>query len=199
MKNIVLIISFIGFFINIYAQETDYHWFEKDGKLYYNRNVPVYFWVSTSQSDNSQDVLMTSQTSEKYTNPMYFDSEGYNTFQYAYAVDTTTKKIAYPSQHAVFKVYVDGFAPTLNAYFKGTRRYYKGGTPVYALNLEIQLSAKDYMSGVEKIMYALNSENYMIYNEAIKFPNAGDFELKFYAEDNTGNRSEIKSYKFSVK
>jgi len=128
---------------NSFSQSSDYHWFEKNGKLYYNRNVPVYFWVSTSPTDNSFDVLLTSEGTKKYANPMYFDSEGYNTFQTAHAVDTTTKKPVYPSQHAIFKIYVDGYAPTLSAFFQGTKRYYSHSKPVYSLNLKVKLIAKD--------------------------------------------------------
>lgn len=199
MKNIFVFIVFISFFVNVFSQDTDYHWYENDGKLFYNRHLPAYMWISTSPTDNSQDILMTSQRTKAYTNPMYFDSDGYNTFQYANAVDTATMEKAYPPQHVVFKVYIDGYAPILQAYFLGTRRYYKNSSPVYALNLKVKLTAKDGMSGVEKIMFSLNGEDYQEYSEPIPFPKAGEFQLKYYALDNTGNKSKIKSYKFLVK
>lgn len=199
MKNTIIFTLFIVISLNIIAQNTDYHWFEKDGKLFYNRNMPVYLWVSTSPDDNSKDIRMQSQSTKQYTNPMYFDSEGYNTIQYAYAVDTTTKKIAYPQQHVSFKVYVDGYEPRTNVYFKGVRRYYSNGLPVYKPDLEVQITAKDYMSGVNKILYSVNDENFSEYKSPISFAETGEFKLQYFAVDNTGNKSRIKKYRFIVK
>ncbi len=197
MKKIIILSILIVSICKLYAQDNNFTWFEKDNKLYYNRNLPVYFWISTSPDNNSQDILMTSKTSEKYANPMYFDSDGYNTLQYANAVDTNTKKIAYPSQTAVFKVYVDGFAPTINAYFKGTRKY-SGGKLVYNKNLQITIDAKDYMSGVDKIMYSVNNETFKEYTNPIIFSESGDYIFEFYATDNTGNKSITKKYEFQI-
>ena len=32
---------------------------------------PVYFWISTSPTDNSKDVLLKSEKSPQYSNPLY--------------------------------------------------------------------------------------------------------------------------------
>ena len=160
--------------------------------------MPVYFWISTSPTDNSKDILLKSQKSEAYTNPMYFDTDGFNTIQYSYAVDTTSKKRANPPKQVVFKVYADGYNPVIKAYFNGTRKYYGNGSITYSNNLSVKLTAIDGMSGIDKIMYSLNNGDFKEYSERIKFSEAGEFELKFYAQDNTGNRSETKTHKFII-
>ena len=197
MKNFISILIFTIFFANLSAQNSNYHWFEKDGKLYYNRNMPVYFWISTTPNNNSGDVLMTSHQTKKYANPMNFDTEGYNTLQTAYAVDTTTKKTVYPPQHAIFKIYVDGYEPTVNARINGTRKYINGEF-YYKKGIKISFYAKDFTSGVENIYFAINNDEFQVYQEPVEISLSGSYTVKYYAIDNTGNQSKIKTLKFSV-
>ncbi len=199
MKNLFLAVFITIFFLNICAQESNFDWYEKDGKLYYNKNLPVYLWISTSPDDNSKDILMTSQTTKSYVNPMYFDTEGYNTLRTSYAVDTNTKKVAYPSKQVIFKVYADGYAPTISAHFSGIRKYYTGAKAVYKSGLKIKLYAKDYISGVENIYYSINNSEFRKYNNPVEFNENGSYCFKFYALDNTGNKSEEKEYNFEIK
>ncbi len=195
MKKITLFITFSFILTLSFSQNTDYHWFEKNEKLYFNRHVPAYFWISTNPTDDTHDILLTSSTTKAYANPMYFDSEGYNTFRTITALDTTT---GYVNQ-AIFKIYIDGLPPVPNAYFKGTRRYYSRGKSVYKPGLEIQLSAQDYNSGVDKIMYSLDNQDYTEYSTPVKFTSAGEHTFKYYATDNTGNSTAVKTYNFIIK
>ncbi|MBN2664110.1 MAG: hypothetical protein JXR68_10715 [Bacteroidales bacterium] len=195
MKKIGLIMTFIYSFILLIGQNANYHWFEKDGKLYYNKNTPAYFWISTSPTDTTQDVLLTSQRSKKYINPMYFDSDGYNTFRSVSTIDTTTNY----TKQAIFKIYVDGLPPVPNAYFMGTRKYYSRGKSVYGPGLKIKLSAVDYNSGLDKIMYSINNNNYTVYTTPVEFLIEGEYSFSYYSIDNTGNANNIKTYNFIVK
>jgi len=143
MKKTFLVILISMFFLNISAQKTNYNWYENNGKLYYNKNLPVYLWISTNPNDNSEDILMTSKSTKSYANPMYFDTEGYNTLRTSYAVDTNTKKVVYPAKQIIFKVYADGQPPKISANFSGIRRYYTGDKAVYKAGLKIKLYAKN--------------------------------------------------------
>jgi hypothetical protein len=194
MKKLQIIVLFLSFFSFINAQNSNFHWFEKNGKIYYNKNLPVYFWISTTPNDNSGDVLMTSQRSKRFVNPMYFDTEGYNTFQTDYASDSTLRR----DNHAVFKVYADSYPPDVYASFKGIRSYI-GGKFIYKKGLRILLYAKDYISGTEKILYSMNKSDFVEYSQPIVFTNRGKFVFRFYAIDNTGNKSRVHTYRFSVK
>lgn len=195
MKKIGLFIIFSYSFMLLFGQNTNYHWFEKNGKLFFNKNVPAYFWVSTSPTDTTKDVLLTSQRSKKYSNPMYFDSEGYNTFRSISTIDTSTNY----TRQSIFKIYVDGLPPVPNAYFMGTRKYYSGGKSVYNPGLKIKLSAIDYNSGVDKIMYSINNSDYSVYSTPVEFLTEGDFTFSYYSVDNTGNANNIKTYNFIIK
>jgi len=199
MKKIIFFINIIFISYFCISQNADYKIVQKKDKIYYNRNLPVYVWISTSQDNNSNDILLTSSMSKNYTNPMYFDSEGYNTFNIKNAVDTTTKKIAYPSQTVSFKVYVDGYAPTVNSKFIGTRKQQTNGTYYYKSGLKIELFAKDFMSGIESIFFSINMSDFQKYKEPLLFNTTGEFLLKYYALDYTGNKSEIKNHTFIIK
>src|SRR6266542_1361370 len=67
-----------------------------DHRIYYNKSLPVYFFVSTSTDPAAPRYLIHSETTPKYANPMYFDTEGKNTLRSPSAVDTVTKKIVEP-------------------------------------------------------------------------------------------------------
>ena len=194
MKNLILTIFFIIQAVILTAQNSEYKIAENDGKLYYNRHLPVYLWISRSPDSNDADVLMTSHKTKAYVNPMYFDSDGYNTFQTAHASDSIGKHNGY----AIFKVYVDGYAPQMNVFFSGTR-HYSNGKYYYSKGLEIKITAKDYNSGVDKIYYSIDNQEFKIYSKPLSFNEVGDYVLKVYAVDRTGNSTKIKTYKFSVK
>ncbi len=96
-----------------------------DGKLYANRNLPLYFRISTSaDADAESYLLMPSANSKKYANPMYLDSEGYNTFRSPSKVDTVTKKIVYPLEDIIYELYSDSKSPVTKFSFE-YKKYYK--------------------------------------------------------------------------
>lgn len=194
MKNFISTILFGLICLNLSAQiQPNYRTYVKDNKLYYNKNLPVYFWISSDSSNTSQDVILTSEISAKYSNPMYFDTEGFNTFQ----CNTSDKKPKGKTNNTTFKIYADDYPPSLEINFKGT--LIVSSPKTYKKGLQIIAKAKDYISGIYAIYYSLNNASFEIYNSPIKFENTGEYNLKVYVEDNTGNISEIKTYKFIVK
>ncbi len=82
MKKLFLFILLLNTAVLI-AQEQKYKIFfdTTQNKLYYNRHLPVYFWISTSPGDNGQDVLLKPKI-KKYANPYYWDTEGKNTVHF---------------------------------------------------------------------------------------------------------------------
>lgn len=195
MKKLILSTIFVSFiFVFGYSQNTNYKIIKKDGKIYYNKNLPVYFWISTTPNDNSSDVLMTSHSTKSYANPMYFDTEGYNTFQTNYASDSLKKSFV----HQGYKIYSDGYPPELNVYFRGSRKYISGKF-YYNSKLKIEIKAKDYISGLEKIMYSINDENYKVYTNPLSFEATGKYKLTCYAVDFVGNQSKIHTFNFNIK
>lgn len=170
----------------------------EDGTLYYNLNEKVYFWISTSPDDNSNDILLRSKTTPQYSNPMYFDVEGYNTLRTTTAADPETKKPIYSQSQVIFEIYADGLAPVTSSDFMYAEKYKSGGIQYYGKGLEIELNAKDITSGVEKIYYSINGESFKEYNNSIEFDNEGEVTLRFLSIDNCGNEEEVQEYNFWI-
>ena len=176
------------------------HWFTaEDGTFYFNRTQPLYIWLATSPDNNSNDVLLKSEKLPQYSNPLYLDQDGYNSFRSARAVDTTTRKIVYPSHEVKFEIQTDGSPPKTKAKFTGANKYLKNSKIFYGKGLEIVLSAKDEIAGVAKTYYSINNGAYQEYNTPIEFEDENmNATLKFYSTDNTGNSEEIHEYNFAV-
>lgn len=194
MKKFLITIIFGQIYLNLLSQiQPNYRTYVKGNKLYFNKKLPVYFWISTDSVNTQQDELLTSEVSAKYSNPMYFDTQGYNTFQ----CNTTDKKPKGISKNTTYKIYADDYPSSLEVNFKGSLM--SNSPKTYKKGLQIVAKSKDYTSGVFAIFYSLNNSDFIVYNSPIVFENAGEYFLKIYAEDNTGNISETKTYKFVVK
>lgn len=64
--------------------------------------------------------------------------------------------------------------------------------------VQISLDAVDPISGVDKIYYSINSENYLIFKDKLYFTEEGEYVLKFYAVDNVGNRTNLQIEKIRI-
>ncbi len=194
----VIIISY-----NTAAQEQLQHemkWYiGKDGKFYTNKHLPVYIRLSHSPEEGAKSHLLKSRSVPQYTNPMYFDTEGYNSFRSPSAVDTVTKRMAIPKRDIRFEVYADGKAPRTTIHFSGAKKYVtKRRKTVYGPSLNISFNATDAMSGVENIYYSINGSKYLQYNNAVPIQEEGNITIKYYSVDNVGNVEEVKQVEFSV-
>jgi hypothetical protein len=170
----------------------------KNGKLFVNSDLGIYLWLSSSPDEQSKKVRLVSDSSQKYTNPMYFDTEGYNTIRSPWAVDTNSKRIVYPLHDIIFEVYSDGKAPITKVYPKGTAiRTKKGGTK-YKDQVNIELKAVDGISGIDKTYYSVDNNPYTAYINMISVISSGKHVLKFYSTDNVGNREQPREYRFIV-
>ncbi|MDA3955019.1 MAG: hypothetical protein PF485_15350 [Bacteroidales bacterium] len=166
----------------------------ENGKLYANKDLPIYFRISTSASDNAKTyLLMPSADSKKYANPMYFDTEGYNTFRSPSKVDTVTKKIIYPLEDIIYEIYSDSKAPISTFSFDNKKTYKKDS--VYYLNetLEVKFNIYDATSGLEDTYISINGLPYKKYSSSITLNEEKIYKIKFYSVDNVGNAEVPKS------
>ena len=67
--------------------------------------------IATKPDDRTNSVQLRSDSSKQYTNPMYFDAEGYNSIRSPWEVDNITKQLKFPKQDIVFEVYADSKPP----------------------------------------------------------------------------------------
>lgn len=169
-----------------------------DGRIYINKHLPVYLWMSSSPDENAPKYRLISEDSKEYTNPLYFDTEGYNTVRTPSKVDTLTKRAIFPLDDIIFEVYADGLPPVVKHKFKGTRPFFNRSKAIIKGDATIELNAYDAVSGVEKVYFSLNGEPFKEYNEPIALTSAGDYTLRYYSVDKVGNAQTTKVVEFSV-
>lgn len=188
---------------NIYSQEQLQHkmkWFiGENGKFFTNKHLPVYIRLSHSPEEGAESHLLKSKVMPEYTNPMYFDSEGYNTIRSPWAVDTVTKHTVKPKQDIRFEVYADGLPPKSKILFTDAKKYVgKNRKIYYGKSLKVKLQARDALSGVDKIYYSINGSQYKAFDGVLTFEVSGDYIIKYYSVDNVGNVEKVKSSEFIV-
>jgi hypothetical protein len=198
-KYIVLLTFFLGFVVinSTYSQQQLNHekkmYKSPEGKLYVQKSMPIYVRIATSPKDEAESYLLKSEVTHKYSNPMYFDVEGYNTFRSPSQVDTVTKIAVVPKTDIIYEVYADNTPPVSKIKFdvSNTRQikdkiFVKGKTG-------ITLSADDALSGTENIYFSIDGAGYQIYNTPIPLDLEKEYILKYYSVDNVGNVESAKT------
>ncbi len=160
----------------------------EDGKLYTNKDLPLFFRVGTSdQVDSESHLLVPSEDSKKYANPMFLDTEGYNTFRSPSKVDTTTKKVIYPISDVIFEIYADSKAPASKFDFQN-KKYYKNDSVYYfGEKIAVSFSTYDATSGLESTYVSIDGQPYKKLTEGIELNQEKIYKIKFYSVDNVGN------------
>mgnify|MGYP006284585779 CR=1 FL=1 len=158
-----------------------------EGKLYVNRNDPIYLRIASSPEEDSTGHLLESEVSKPYTNPMYFDTEGYNTVRSPWKVDPETRQYAQPREDVVFVVYADSKPPQSQVEW-ATKDMERDGQTVYLgepVNLGFQ--TQDALSGTASIYYSLNESPFQPFEPPLRLDQEQTYRLKYYAVDHVGN------------
>lgn len=158
-----------------------------DGKIYVNKYLGAYLWISTSKDSTSQMYLLESERDKEYSNPFYFDTEGVNTIRSYPKVNKETQQPVYPKEDIAFDVYSDGYRPQSWLKFKNTGVRKKYGKFYCKKKCTVLMQAADGISGVDKIYYSINGAAYQPYIELIQLTEAKEYILTYYAVDNVGN------------
>ncbi len=165
-----------------------------DGKLYIQKDLPVYLWLSVDPGDGSEKYRLTSEETSRYANPMYFDAEGYNTVRSPSAVDTITHKTVYPMRDIVFEIYADSHHPQTSIDFGDTKPFKLDERTFLGEGTLISLLSRDALSGVENIYVSVNGSPFSPYTESIPVTTERTYSLKYYAVDNVGNVEPLHEY-----
>lgn len=198
-KLIVSLLLLIGITHLVYTQEAEKKIFKsEDNKLYVNKDLGVYLWLSTSPEPGSEKVRLISDSSARYSNPMYFDTEGYNTVRSPSRVDTVTKQVVYPIEDIIFEVYADGLAPVSRSIYHSSSSKVIGGKKFYGNDLKVELSSRDAVSGIHLLSYSLNESAFLKYEAAISGFIEGENTLKYSADDKVGNTEQAKEDIFYI-
>lgn len=167
-----------------------------DGRLFVNKDIPLYLHISDSRENTGEHYVLESESSPKYSAPFFLDTEGYNTIRTPSKVDPETRKIVLPKSDVIFEMFADGVAPVSIINYKSAPLVETGGKLYFGKGLEISLTSKDKMSGVEQVLYSIDGKPYKKYAEPLKFPEERDYLLNAYAVDNVGNVEQGKLLKF---
>ncbi len=167
-----------------------------EGKLFVQGELPLYLWLSTSPDDGAKKYRLKSEETAKYSNPMYFDTDGYNTFRSPSAVDTITRKPVYPLHDIVFEVYGDKLAPSTKIDYGDSKPFSIEGKLFVMDNTQITLVSSDKLSGVETTYYSIDGNPFTKYTQPLVFSEEREYVLKYYAVDNVGNDEEITEIKY---
>ncbi|MFW6267999.1 MAG: OmpL47-type beta-barrel domain-containing protein, partial [Marinilabiliaceae bacterium] len=171
----------------------------EDGKLYINKDLPVYVRIASSPDEDAESWLLKSEKTEEYTNPMYLDTEGWNSLRSPSAVDSATRETAVPIQDVVFDMYADGLAPSTNLQYGTSEFFENDGIIFFGNDIDLEFDASDEMSGIEDVYYSINGKDYQPAGEyPLDITEEGEYKLKFYAVDNVGNVEEPQTFRFTI-
>ena len=199
---IILVYFLTVMVLQVNAQEPLKHekriYVSPEGKIFIQKQLPVYLRISTSPDKNTESYLLRSEHSKKYTNPMYFDTEGYNTIRSPSAVDTSTLRPIYPLEDIIFEVYTDSKPPKTSLNFEDAYLYKKDGKFYCGNAAEITLTAFDNNSGVQKTYFSIDNATFSEYSNSIKLEKEKEYIYKYYSVDNVGNVEDIKTRIISI-
>jgi hypothetical protein len=126
----------------------------------------------------------------KYDDPFYLPQKaGLHTIRY-YATDNTQNITPQDSyRHSVGVVYVDLTGPSLNYVFKGVT-FRKGDTLYLNAATQVNLTAFDPESGLNRISYSLDGQNEeTVYKQPFSFSTGGVHTVDYFGYDNVNNRN----------
>ncbi|WP_146192270.1 OmpL47-type beta-barrel domain-containing protein [Marinilabilia rubra] len=188
---------------NLQAQELPKHekciYRSPEGKLFINKDLPLFVKVSTSPDADSENFLLKSSKTAQYSNPMFLDTEGWNTLRSPSAVDSATRKTVYPLQDVIFDMYADGIAPKSKLNFGSSCKYENDEVTFLGGKVALRISGDDEMSGIQDFYYSVNSGSYQSNsNHPLEIEEEGKYEFKYYAVDNVGNAEELHEVNFVI-
>lgn len=169
--------------------------FEKDGKTYVQKSLPVFLKFSTAP--DGKNYPLNSEQHPTNANPLYLDTEGVNYIRSRWAVNQETGKPVSPQREVQMELYADGLAPRTFLKYSGAPKYVSGGTTFFGKELRFDLISKDGVSGVKETKYALGS-GYTIYGGSVAASTEGAQTLYYYSVDNVGNTEDTRSSNFTL-
>lgn len=194
MKNILLLSLLLISFVS-QSQQSPTHYVDTTGTLYWRKSTPVYLFVS--DAPDGESVRLKSKVTPQYADPFFLDTEGLNYIRSRNAVDKESMRIV-PDTEVMYEIYADGIAPVTSISYGNLSKYTVDGIIYYQAGLTIDLEAKDQMSGVRKLEYAINNAPFSAYSKTLTFTKPGAYVVKFRSEDQVGNQEEVNTLEFTI-
>lgn len=201
MNRVIFSITFVCLSLIAFGQQRIEHkpqlYQSDDGKLYIQKDLPVYLYLSTSPDEDAKKVRLQSEDSKDYTNPMYFDTEGINTFRSPWKIDTVSKKYKWPKEDIVFEVYADSKAPRTK--IKDLNKGYAKDDKIYIPgDISLDFTVYDAMSGNKITYYSIDGGPYKEFTGPMQLNEEKTFEVRYYSVDNVGNAEKTRLKKIVI-
>ena len=178
-------------------KEEAYTYESEDGKYFIQKHKPVYIYISNSPDSAAIKHRLRSKKSAQYTNPMQFDTDGFNSIRTYWAANNKQKKIE-PPHEIIFEVYADSKPPETYGLFNKKTAGYKEGKRIYPKGTKLTLLEYDAVSGTSIIYYSINKKPFKNYIDPIEFNESAQVKFKFYGIDNVGNMEELHKLDFFI-
>ncbi|UCH15565.1 MAG: hypothetical protein JSV22_06275 [Bacteroidales bacterium] len=198
MKKLYLLVAVISasyFFLS--GQEPLEHekriYVSPDGRMFIQKSLPIYLRMTNSPDENTESYLLKSEITSDFSNPMYLDTEGYNTFRSPWIVDTATLKPIFPREDIIFEIYADSKPPVTSIDYGEVTIFKTQGAIYTGKNSEITLEADDQTSGVENIYFSVDGSDFQAYNYPVIIDQEKEYVVKYYSADNVGNAETVNS------
>ena len=124
------------------------------GRLYWNKNIPLYVSLSPN-ADGSGGTVLQSHKTPQWGFPFYLDTEGVNYIRTRWAVDTATRRAVQPPTEILWEVYADGRPPESRIAVL-PHVVLKDGRIAVNAEATATLTSRDAVSGVGATYYSLN-------------------------------------------
>ena len=155
---------------------------DSTGRYYQQASMPVYLLIATSQGGETMPL--------KSTKAAGIELEGHGVHSIKHQNSIT--KVA-----DEFLIFADGRPPTTNISLKGAPLFRTSKTEFYGNGLEVELAARDKMSGLESIYLSTDGQNFSSYQKK-SINKEGNYHFYYYSVDKTGNAEKTKEKKFTV-
>ena len=166
----------------------------EDGKIFVNKNLPVYMKFSTTPDGETYDLK--SRKNPKDTEPLYLDTEGANYIRTKWAIDPETKEYVQPQREVEMELYADSKPPIINPALAVTSKYKKGNVVYYGRDLSITFKEYDAQSGVKQSYWSLNGSAWNTGESKFEERESGDYTFAYYSVDNVNNYTDPDDISF---
>ncbi|QKG79338.1 OmpL47-type beta-barrel domain-containing protein [Tenuifilum thalassicum] len=186
-KNIILIFSVVLPFV-LSAQENGNKslFIDSTGNLFVSPDVPVNIYIGT-KPDGSNAVLL--HDVNRSGKPLKWNGSG---------PQLMTHLDLYKGRKIRFELYADGIPPKTAINFENQKiRELKDAIIVRGGSI-VEFSAVDEQSGVDKIFFSVNSDDFKEYSQPISLTEDGEYEVRTYAVDHLGNKEPVVYRKIIV-
>lgn len=169
---------------------------EKKQDIYWPMSMPFWVKLTASPGENAPSYLL-----RKVHPKSALEAEQY--LKNGISLEITGRQFirwynVHTDEFVFLKFFADGDAPVTEETLDGAPFWTVGQRLFYGKGLVCSLSARDEVSGVDRVYLSVDGGEFLPYNNEIAFDKEKDYFLRFYAVDRVGYAGEPKTLRFTV-